>query len=52
MKPKIRRKAMSEVETQAKLKWEVACERLRFAMNNPDGRGKRWNLPRHFCWPG
>lgn len=29
---------MSEVETQAKLKWEAACERLRFAMSAPKGQ--------------
>ena len=31
---------MSEVETQAKLKWEVACERLRFALDTPTGEGE------------
>jgi len=28
---------VSEVETQAKLRWEAACERLRFAMSAPKG---------------
>lgn len=39
---------MSEVETQAKLRWEMACERLRFAMNSPDGQGDALNLAEAF----
>ena len=28
---------MSNAQTRAKLNWEVACERLRFTLDRPDG---------------
>ena len=42
---------MSEVESQAKLKWEVACERLRFAMNAPNGQGEALDLAEALLLP-
>lgn len=37
--PQDSEEAMSIAQTQAKLKWEAACERLRFALERPVAAG-------------